>query len=178
MKGTQLTGKYGLFSKYNVQKSDGSPVDPEAEYFVLRLDDGCSDKRHLQASREAVLVYADQIENHLPKLAQDLKEKYHGTVKLKATENFIHNKYGYCYYDVCEDRAFIYNLYVYPEYRLRGHAKRLLKYAILEIRIIGHEGEIEIEAEPRERSIDRECLIRFYQDIGLKVLARRENAGA
>jgi hypothetical protein len=28
----------GLFDKFIVSKRDGSPVDPKAEYFVLRLD--------------------------------------------------------------------------------------------------------------------------------------------
>jgi len=28
----------GLYKKYNITKTDGMPVDQEAEYFVLRLD--------------------------------------------------------------------------------------------------------------------------------------------
>lgn len=27
-----------LFQKYKIEKTDGTPVDPEAQYFVLRLD--------------------------------------------------------------------------------------------------------------------------------------------
>lgn len=27
-----------LFSKYTIQKTDGTPIDPEAQYFVLRID--------------------------------------------------------------------------------------------------------------------------------------------
>lgn len=30
--------KSGLYGKYTIQKSDGSPMDPNADYFVLRLD--------------------------------------------------------------------------------------------------------------------------------------------
>ena len=32
------TPKSGLYGKYIIQKADGSPVDPKADYFILRLD--------------------------------------------------------------------------------------------------------------------------------------------
>lgn len=41
----------GLFGKYKIEKSDGSPIDPKAQYFVLRLD---TDK----AARAAMVTYA------------------------------------------------------------------------------------------------------------------------
>jgi hypothetical protein len=34
----QSAPKSGLYGKYIIQKADGSPVDPEADYFILRLD--------------------------------------------------------------------------------------------------------------------------------------------
>lgn len=40
-----------LYEKYVITKADGSPVDPSAEYFVLRLDtDECA--------RQAAAAYA------------------------------------------------------------------------------------------------------------------------
>jgi len=51
-------------------------VDEDAFYFLLRLDEGCKDKTHLEACRKAVLFYAEQIKDHLPELSKDLTEKY------------------------------------------------------------------------------------------------------
>ena len=66
----------GLYNKYKVSKVDGSSTDPSAEYFVLRVDESCKDKQHLEACKKAVLVYAESIKDHLPKLSKDLIEKY------------------------------------------------------------------------------------------------------
>jgi hypothetical protein len=51
-------------------------VPEENEYFVLRLDDNCKDKIHLQACRNAILIYAHGIKDHLPALYADLTAKY------------------------------------------------------------------------------------------------------
>lgn len=67
----------GLHIKYNIQKVSGEPIDDGAEYFVLRLDKGGDDPIHIQACREAILVYANKIKSHLPELSKDLIEKYH-----------------------------------------------------------------------------------------------------
>ena len=38
-----MTEKQGLYDKYIITKTDGSPVDPHAQYFVLRIDtDPCA----------------------------------------------------------------------------------------------------------------------------------------
>jgi hypothetical protein len=65
----------GLHGKYKIEKADGSPVAPEAEYFVLRLDK-FGDFPHVEAGRKAMKVYADEIEEHTPQLAKDLRERY------------------------------------------------------------------------------------------------------
>lgn len=65
----------GLYGKYRIEKADGRPVNPFAEYFVLRLDDE-GDAKHVEASRKAIAVYADEIEEELPQLAEDLRERY------------------------------------------------------------------------------------------------------
>lgn len=66
----------GLFRKYHITKADGRPIDPDAEYFVLRLDSGGSDQQHVNACRRAVLLYAECIQSHLPRLADDLRARY------------------------------------------------------------------------------------------------------
>ena len=63
----------GLKPKYHITHVDGSPCDPRAKYFVLRLDfhKGC-DEHHIGACRAAALEYADGIRLHLPALSRDL----------------------------------------------------------------------------------------------------------
>lgn len=84
-------------------------------------------------------------------------------------DNFIHNQAGYCYYSIGE-KPIIFNLYVNPEYRRKGNAKKLLQYVINEIRQTGYNWTIEIEAIPREDSIPLEDIILFYEKLGLSVI--------
>ena len=58
-------------------------------------------------------------------------------------KDYIKNGYGYCFY-VINPECFIYNLYVYAEYRRQGHATKLLHTTIREIRKTGYSGEIKI----------------------------------
>lgn len=61
----------GLYGKYKIEKADGTPIDPSADYFVLRLD---TDK----AARLAALVYADAIRGDNPQLAKELEDRVNG----------------------------------------------------------------------------------------------------
>lgn len=61
---------------FGLEKPIAKAVDKDAEYFVLRLDNGGSDVNHINACRIAVNAYADAIEPHIPQLAKDLKERY------------------------------------------------------------------------------------------------------
>lgn len=61
----------GLHKRYNVTKVDGDE-DPNAVYFVLRLDSMGDDPEHLRACQAAARVYARQIKDHIPGLAADL----------------------------------------------------------------------------------------------------------
>lgn len=56
----------GLFKKYIITKADGSPVDPDAVYFVLRLDTD----PHAERAAEA---YAASVGSENPDLASDLR---------------------------------------------------------------------------------------------------------
>ena len=68
-------GNKGLYRKYIIQKADGTEIDKNADYFVLRLD---TDK----AAREAILYYAMLIERENRELAYDLLMKYGGGTKM------------------------------------------------------------------------------------------------
>lgn len=61
-KGNVMSGIYG---KYIVSKADATPVDPDAFYFVLRLDTDA-------AARNAIVHYADEIMESNPALAKEL----------------------------------------------------------------------------------------------------------
>lgn len=70
-----MNNQTGLFRKYNITKSDGSPVAEGFLGFVLRLDEG-SEPKHRAACLAALAVYADRIEPTIPDLARDLRAKY------------------------------------------------------------------------------------------------------
>ncbi len=55
-------------SKYIISKTDGSEVDPDAWYFVLRVDDD----PHAQ---KAAIAYAQSVEKDNPILAKELIEQ-------------------------------------------------------------------------------------------------------
>ena len=65
----------GVHHRYNIEKADGTPVDPEAEYFVLRLDKK-ADPAHRRACLRALAVYAAAIEETLPQLAEELRQRH------------------------------------------------------------------------------------------------------
>lgn len=89
-------------------------------------------------------------------------------------QNVIEDDFGYCCFLFDEKgQAIVYNLYVYAEYRRQGKAKYILQKVINEIKVSGYNGQILIEAKPREDSVDIENLIAFYKTMGLKVLNER-----
>lgn len=73
---TRKENPNGLHQRYIVQKANGENVDPNAEYFVLRLDKGGKDPNHLNACKSAVAQYARNIHPFIPELADDLRERY------------------------------------------------------------------------------------------------------
>lgn len=85
-------------------------------------------------------------------------------------ENFIQNKFGYCFYAQNGGLPLVYNLFVHREYRGRGAARRLVLMVIKEIRENGYTGKIFVQAKPMEASVDPQKLINFYSSIGLTIL--------
>ena len=62
----------GLHQRYIVTKADGSPIDPKATYFVLRLDSNGTDAGHIAACRCAAKEYAENAPVHLKVMAKEL----------------------------------------------------------------------------------------------------------
>lgn len=58
----------GYMEKYIIKKTNGNPIDPNAEYFVLRIDKDPHAKKALRA-------YADSVRKDNPILATDLYDK-------------------------------------------------------------------------------------------------------
>ena len=56
----------GLYRKYEVRKADGTPVDPHAIYFTLRIDTD----RHAWV---AIRAYIESCREEEPELAADLE---------------------------------------------------------------------------------------------------------
>jgi len=73
----------GLHQRYRISKRSGEDIHPKAEYFILRLDDHGKDPKHIEACKIAVLSYAEAIKPHIPKLADDLIQRYADISTLK-----------------------------------------------------------------------------------------------
>ena len=58
--------KKGLYGKYRIEKGDGSPVDPKAIYFTMRLDTD-------PFARVAARAYVEACREEQPELARDLE---------------------------------------------------------------------------------------------------------
>lgn len=90
---------------------------------------------------------------------------------VEPEENFVHDKYGYCYYYLENGkRPLIFNLWTEENCRRKGHARRHILMVMEEIRKSGYLGPIDIEAVPKDGSIDRESLVSFYSSLGLTVI--------
>lgn len=93
-----------------------------------------------------------------------------GCVVRTVEEDFVHDNCGYCYFSIKPtEGAWVYNLYVEPERRRQGHARRLLNEVICRIRFAGYTGKIRVHADPREGSICRDKLEALYRSVGLEV---------
>lgn len=91
----------GLHMRYIVSKTNGQPIDDNAEYFVLRLDKGGSDPKHIEACRKAVLAYAEEIRDHLPELSDDLINRYSELTNLVGYLNDYETEDNTPYCKVC-----------------------------------------------------------------------------
>ena len=65
----------GLYQRYVVSKKheeEDGKTDPEAVYFILRLDAKGKDPKHARACQRAALTYAEGMRGHIPQLADEL----------------------------------------------------------------------------------------------------------
>ena len=71
---TSQPEKEGLKLKYLLTKVDGSPVGPDGDYFIIKLNS--KTRWHQEASIKAILAYAESVKNDAPQLAVDIITKY------------------------------------------------------------------------------------------------------
>ena len=71
---TSQPEKEGLKLKYLLTKADGSPVDLNGDYFIIKLNS--KTRWHREASIKAILAYAESVKNDAPQLAADIIAKY------------------------------------------------------------------------------------------------------
>lgn len=76
VKRSNVTG-IGVDLAFDYSQMHEQDTDPNAEYFVMRLDEGGKDREHIKACRIGIHAYAAAIEHHIPELAKDLRERYH-----------------------------------------------------------------------------------------------------
>ena len=88
------------------------------------------------------------------------------TQSTNSGDRFIHTEYGYCYYCVDCDGAWVWGLYIEKDMRKRGCARRILSIIANEIKSISPTVPIYIEPEPEENSIGLTDLISFYEEFG------------
>ncbi len=77
---TKKQNPNGYHKRFQLKKIDGKAVDKNAEYFVLRLDDGGFDPHHIAASRRALMAYATTMKRYMPELSYDLIKRFGPTV--------------------------------------------------------------------------------------------------
>lgn len=136
--------------------------DCKKQLAAVRHENDCMDKE-LQFRNQ--LLNNLTCEGHTSFCTQQQNESL---TLCKEDENFIQNKFGYCFYTL-DSQPLIYNLYVHPEYRHQGHSRELLELVISEVQRSGYEGKIRIQAKPRENSIQLATLIRYYKSMGFIV---------
>lgn len=69
-----------LYSKYIIIKTDGSPIDEKADYFVLRLDTD-------PAAREAMLKYAEIIRSKNEEFSKEIEDRVWNYMKKTRCPN-------------------------------------------------------------------------------------------
>ena len=106
------------------------------------------------------------------KIVSDSQAGKEGLIDMKQEEDFIQNRFGYCFYSIGKS-CVVYNLYIHPKYRKQGRARKLLTFVINEIRESGYNGDIGIEVSPRGKSINLTSLTVFYKDMGLKIISNK-----
>ena len=62
-----MSERQGLYGKYITTKADGSPVDPGAQYFTLRIDTDLG-------ARKALVTYIEHCADHDRQLARELSQ--------------------------------------------------------------------------------------------------------
>lgn len=95
---------------------------------------------------------------------------------LDPFDNFIHDRYGWCYYSLEPGRnPIVYNLYTEQKYRRQGYGRKHLQLVIDLIRRTGYTGAIDVEVQPCEASISCADLQTFYRSLDLHIINKTTN---
>lgn len=78
----------GLHGRYRITKHDGTPCDPRAFYFVLRLDPHGDDPEHIKACQKAALAYVAHSPKHLRQMASELQDRVCEFMQPEKPEGF------------------------------------------------------------------------------------------
>ena len=62
-------------AKFLVTKADGSPLDPRAIYFVIRLDNHGTNEEETLAARQAAHTYSEMAEHCNPDAARAARDR-------------------------------------------------------------------------------------------------------
>ena len=73
-----------LFGKYLIAKADGTPLEPDARYFVVRYDAGAD---HGSIGRTVLRMYALHMSKVAPELATELLDDIDAETDKVATED-------------------------------------------------------------------------------------------
>lgn len=82
--GPDAKPREGLYGKYRISKADGSPVDPNADYFVLRLDTDPVARRaaleysYMTPDRNLAIGLQERIAKHNPKMTDCINLQFFG----------------------------------------------------------------------------------------------------
>ena len=85
--GPDAKPREGLYGKYCISKADGSPVDPNADYFVLRLDTDPVARRaareysYMTVDRKLALELQERITKYNPKMMDCINLQFFGVEK-------------------------------------------------------------------------------------------------
>ena len=73
------TRRGALYNKYKIEKTDGTPIDPEAQYFVLRIDTDVHARTALRAYAHSLAKFKVN-----PELEKDLWRYLEETIHTPA----------------------------------------------------------------------------------------------
>lgn len=82
----------GLHQRYDISKKDGDN-DPDAEYFVLRIDGGGDDPIWQAACQDTLMFLAERVKQYMPKFTTTVRDKYLSLVESNYIKDPTYSPY-------------------------------------------------------------------------------------